>query len=117
MSFFETLGWIIGTAVFVLVAVIPLTAIAIAVHNSNRVKRLEETVDVLTRRVRMMDDPAGLGPETRNSATRSLSHGLSQGREQVNERYPDDPRTQSWQAPIKSNDPQPLGPKLEKDEY
>lgn len=100
LTFLGAIASLLGIVLLFTVAIIPLCAIAISIRNSGRIRQLEETIEVMSRRIAMMDDPI--------NAT---------GRDRVNQMYPDDPKTQSWQAPVPSDQPGPLGPKLENDRY
>lgn len=100
LAFFGALAWVVGLALLFTVAIIPLCAIAVAMRNAGKIRQLEETVELMSRRISMLDDPI--------TAT---------GRDQVNQMYPDDPKRQSWQAPIPSDKPGPLGPRMEQDRY
>lgn len=98
LTLFGALASLFGIVLLFTVAIVPLCAIAIAIGNAGRIRKLEATIEVLSRRIAMMDDPI--------TAT---------GRDRVNQLYPDDPNKQSWQAPIPSDQPGPLGPRLEND--
>ncbi|MEO0394214.1 MAG: hypothetical protein AAF213_13405, partial [Pseudomonadota bacterium] len=69
-------------------------------HTRSKLKQLEDTVAVLQRRLAMMDEPEP-----------------SSERQKPADLYPDDPKRQSWQAPVKSASPEPLGPRLERDGF
>ena len=99
-TFFGAIATLLGIVLLFTVAIVPLCAIAISIRNSGRIRQLEENIEVLSRRIAMLDDP--LNPT---------------GRDRVNQMYPDDPKKQSWQAPIPSDQPGPLGPRLENERY